>query len=197
MRYTPITRGATCTNTRSHTLLLLDCNLRLCHWVGIIHTETSSRRKSKCGVGLGMNEGGGVLFQKSPLASVNSTPSSSRPSCLHANLCPPKPTTRTQHKCTTISTPKTTGVSLPPSLSFFNSLPQLTYAGCSQVMQILDECHARGFLHTMTGACNEAKRDVNACLRAERLERTAKNRAKAKVAREKTLELWKEIDENS
>lgn len=49
----------------------------------------------------------------------------------------------------------------------------------------------------MAGGCNEAKRNVNACLRAERLERTAKNREKAKIAREKTLELWKEIDENS
>lgn len=64
-------------------------------------------------------------------------------------------------------------------------------------MQILDECHARGFLHKMAGGCNSAKRDVNACLRAERLERTAENRAKAKVRREQTLELWKEIDENS
>lgn len=64
-------------------------------------------------------------------------------------------------------------------------------------MQILDECHARGFLHKMTGGCNNAKRDVNACLRAERLERTAENRAKAKLKREHTLELWREIDENS
>ncbi len=64
-------------------------------------------------------------------------------------------------------------------------------------MRILDECHARGFLHKLAGGCNEAKRDVNACLRAERLERGAKNRAKAKVARQKTLEMWREIDENS
>lgn len=64
-------------------------------------------------------------------------------------------------------------------------------------MQILDECHARGFLHAMTGGCNDAKRDVNACLRAERLERTAKNRDKAKIAREKTLAMWREIEENS
>ena len=64
-------------------------------------------------------------------------------------------------------------------------------------MQILDECHTRGFLHVMTGGCNEAKRNVNACLRAERLERTAKNREKAKIEREKRLQLWREIDENS
>lgn len=64
-------------------------------------------------------------------------------------------------------------------------------------MQLLDECHARGLLHTMTGGCNEAKQNVNACLRAERLARSAKNRAEAKVAREKRLKLWREIDENS
>ena len=64
-------------------------------------------------------------------------------------------------------------------------------------MQILDECHARGFLHVMTGGCNDAKRNVNACLRAERLERTAKNREKAKIEREQTLQVWREIDEKS
>lgn len=64
-------------------------------------------------------------------------------------------------------------------------------------MRMLDECHARGFLHKLFGGCNDVKRDVNACLRAERLERTAQNRAKAKMAREKRLELWREIDENS
>lgn len=64
-------------------------------------------------------------------------------------------------------------------------------------MQLLDECHARGLLHVMAGGCNDAKQNVNACLRAERLERTAKNREKAKVAREKTLAVWREIEENS
>lgn len=64
-------------------------------------------------------------------------------------------------------------------------------------MQLLDECHAQGFFHKMSGACNTAKRDVNACLRAERLERTAENRAKAKVQKEKRVELWREIEENS
>ena len=64
-------------------------------------------------------------------------------------------------------------------------------------MQILDECHARGFLHKVTGGCNRAKTDVNMCLRAERLERTARNREEAKREREKIKEKWKEIDMNS
>ena len=64
-------------------------------------------------------------------------------------------------------------------------------------MQMLDECHARGFLYKVIGGCNKAKQEVNMCLRAERLERTARNRQKAKQEREKILEKWKEIDANS
>ncbi len=64
-------------------------------------------------------------------------------------------------------------------------------------MSALDECHAQGFLHKMTGGCNDAKRDVNKCLRAERLERTARNREKAKEKRERIEKIWKEIDEES
>ena len=64
-------------------------------------------------------------------------------------------------------------------------------------MAALDECHAQGFLHKMLGGCNEAKRDVNKCLRAERLERTAKNREKSKAKKERIQAIWKEIDEQS
>ena len=62
-------------------------------------------------------------------------------------------------------------------------------------MAALDECHAQGFLHKMTGMCNDAKREVNKCLRAERLERTAKNREKAKEKRARIERIWKEIDD--
>ena len=64
-------------------------------------------------------------------------------------------------------------------------------------MQILDECHARGFVYRLFGNCNKAKRDVNICLRAARLERTAKNREQAKKDRENVEKKWKEIDLNS
>ena len=64
-------------------------------------------------------------------------------------------------------------------------------------MQILDECHARGFLYKAIGMCNGAKRDVNMCLRAERLERTKKNREQARREREKIKGVWNEIDANS
>ena len=69
--------------------------------------------------------------------------------------------------------------------------------GCEEVMALLDECHARGFIHSVLGNCNQAKRNVNRCLRAARLERTALNREKSREKTEKTRALWKEIDENS
>ena len=71
------------------------------------------------------------------------------------------------------------------------------WLGCEEVMAALDECHARGFLHKMFGGCNEVKREVNRCLRAERLERTARNRELAKAKKEKIQRVWKEIDEQS
>ena len=64
-------------------------------------------------------------------------------------------------------------------------------------MQILEECHARGFVYKLFGNCNDAKRDVNMCLRAARLKRTAKNREKAKKDRERIEQKWRDIDMNS
>ena len=45
--------------------------------------------------------------------------------------------------------------------------------------------------------CNNLKRDVNKCLRAERLDRTASNREEAKEKRQKMKAMWAEIDANS
>lgn len=64
-------------------------------------------------------------------------------------------------------------------------------------MNALEECHARGFLWKAMGMCTTAKHQVNMCLRAKRLERTAKNREEAKVKRERIKEKWAEVDANS
>lgn len=69
--------------------------------------------------------------------------------------------------------------------------------GCGELSAILDECHARGFLWKSIGMCNTAKRDVNKCLRAERLERTMKNREAAKEKKAQITEKWTEIEQNS
>ncbi|TVY88463.1 COX assembly mitochondrial protein [Lachnellula willkommii] len=68
---------------------------------------------------------------------------------------------------------------------------------CEEVMTILDECHARGFLWKSVGMCNDAKTAVNMCLRAQRLERTRKNREAAKVKNQEIRAKWAEIDSNS
>jgi len=68
---------------------------------------------------------------------------------------------------------------------------------CEEVMILLEECHARGFLWKAFGNCNDAKKNVNICLRAERLERSRLNREKAKVRREQYEKAWKDVDENS
>lgn len=64
-------------------------------------------------------------------------------------------------------------------------------------MTALEECHARGFIWKSMGMCSNLKRDVNKCLRAERLERTAYNREQAKAKRAKVKAVWAEIDANS
>lgn len=64
-------------------------------------------------------------------------------------------------------------------------------------MTALDECQAKGFLWKTMGMCTTLKHDVNMCLRAARLERTAKNREEAKQKRERINARWAEIDANS
>jgi len=64
-------------------------------------------------------------------------------------------------------------------------------------MTALDECHARGFMWKAMGMCTNLKSEVNKCLRAERLERTAENREKAKAKKAKIQAIWAEIDANS
>lgn len=71
------------------------------------------------------------------------------------------------------------------------------HPGCEEIMTALDECQAKGFLWKTIGMCTNLKHDVNMCLRAERLDRTAKNREIAKQKREKVNARWAEIDANS
>lgn len=64
-------------------------------------------------------------------------------------------------------------------------------------MTALEACHAKGFLHKTMGNCSELKHEVNMCLRAERLQRTAHNREEAKAKRVKMDKIFAEIDANS
>ncbi|KAI9064183.1 UPF0287-domain-containing protein [Trametes sanguinea] len=75
--------------------------------------------------------------------------------------------------------------------------PQLTEKKlvCREFIQALEACHASGW-NRWTGACNQAKHDLNMCLRKERIDRTTENREKAKVRRQKTEQAWKELHDD-
>lgn len=61
---------------------------------------------------------------------------------------------------------------------------------CEEIMNALDECHARGFLYKALGNCNDIKRDVNKCLSAERSARAKRNRDVARDNRRRIEQIW-------
>ncbi|KAI1790800.1 UPF0287-domain-containing protein [Ganoderma leucocontextum] len=75
--------------------------------------------------------------------------------------------------------------------------PQLTEKKlvCLEFIQALDACHADGWSR-WTGACNQAKTNLNLCLRKERVDRTTKNRVEAKAKRGKVEQAWKELHDD-
>ncbi|KAG6166777.1 hypothetical protein E4U51_003335 [Claviceps purpurea] len=56
---------------------------------------------------------------------------------------------------------------------------------CEDLIAALEECHDKGLLHKASGACNDAKQKVIACLRQERSRVQTENRLAAKAKREK------------
>ncbi|KLJ09456.1 hypothetical protein EMPG_15126 [Blastomyces silverae] len=66
---------------------------------------------------------------------------------------------------------------------------------CTEIMTMLDECHAQGFLHKAFAGCNEIKREVNRCLGAERYRRAQNNRDKAREDRKRIEDVWKKDNE--
>ncbi|KAK4237148.1 cytochrome c oxidase biogenesis protein Cmc1-like protein [Achaetomium macrosporum] len=70
-------------------------------------------------------------------------------------------------------------------------------AGCEQVMQALEECHAKGFMWKAAGMCNDAKEQLAACLRAERAKNQDSNRNGVQDKQARIRQRWKEIEENS
>jgi len=63
---------------------------------------------------------------------------------------------------------------------------------CKGFFQTLEACHANAWLK-WTGGCNEPKHELNMCLRQVRLDRSEKNRAEAKIRREKIETAWAEL----
>ncbi|ODA82989.1 hypothetical protein RJ55_01498 [Drechmeria coniospora] len=56
---------------------------------------------------------------------------------------------------------------------------------CEDIIAVLEECHAKGFMHKAIGGCNGVKDKVNQCLREERAKIQAENRATAKAKRDR------------
>ncbi|KIW64395.1 hypothetical protein PV04_09330 [Phialophora macrospora] len=67
--------------------------------------------------------------------------------------------------------------------------------GCEEIMNALDECHARGFLYKATGGCNDIKREVNRCLSGERTKKSKNNRETALERRARIEAVWAKFDE--
>jgi COX assembly protein 2 len=64
---------------------------------------------------------------------------------------------------------------------------------CWEVINALEECHARGFLWKSVGMCNGAKEKVTACLGAERKKRATANRETARARRDKIKKMEDEL----
>jgi len=68
---------------------------------------------------------------------------------------------------------------------------------CDNIIEIFEQCHDDHPLMKFMGTCNDLKRQLTLCLRAERKMTQKANAEKAAVKREKIQQKWKEIDENS
>ncbi|GAA5864443.1 hypothetical protein JCM8547_005822 [Rhodosporidiobolus lusitaniae] len=68
---------------------------------------------------------------------------------------------------------------------------------CLAVIEALKQCHEQNPWMKLAGVCNDQKHALNLCLRAERVERTDKNREAAKKKREEFVAKWKEIEKDS
>jgi len=64
-------------------------------------------------------------------------------------------------------------------------------------MNALEECHAQGFMWKAMGMCNNAKKNLVQCLKAERWKSQSANRNGVADKKDRVRQLWKEIDENS
>ncbi|KAI8073958.1 hypothetical protein BC940DRAFT_231651 [Gongronella butleri] len=78
--------------------------------------------------------------------------------------------------------------------------PQLVihkHEGCEGVIEALDQCHRANSFNKFLGFCNDAKRQVDACLKEEFLYQRAQNKDKNKAKRDRMKQVWKDLDEPS
>lgn len=70
----------------------------------------------------------------------------------------------------------------------------LSLSGCEEIMNALEECHAKGFLWKMFGGCNSIKAEVNKCLSQERTKKSRKNRETGLERRRRIEAIWEQMD---
>ncbi|KAJ7738471.1 hypothetical protein DFH07DRAFT_966057 [Mycena maculata] len=63
---------------------------------------------------------------------------------------------------------------------------------CQEFMDALEQCHSSNWARLL-GYCNKQKDELNACLRKERVERTAQNRELSKEKNIKTEQARKKF----
>ena len=71
------------------------------------------------------------------------------------------------------------------------------HADCLELINQLEDCHKAGFLARFNGQCNDIKKELTLCLRAERLARQRVNQEKAKQRNAKAQVAWQEIEKES
>ncbi|KAK6910485.1 hypothetical protein V866_000615 [Kwoniella sp. B9012] len=65
---------------------------------------------------------------------------------------------------------------------------------CAELIEALEECHAKGMMARLTGACNAQKSALSMCLRKERKDREARNHESAKLRTIKKKQVWEELE---
>ncbi|KAF9512790.1 hypothetical protein BS47DRAFT_1297208, partial [Hydnum rufescens UP504] len=62
---------------------------------------------------------------------------------------------------------------------------------CKEIVEELEKCREAGFINRYFGGCNDVKRKLNLCLRAERAERTARHIEKSRRENKSPEEAWR------
>ncbi|KAI8379254.1 uncharacterized protein BYT42DRAFT_613584 [Radiomyces spectabilis] len=69
------------------------------------------------------------------------------------------------------------------------------HEGCEKVIEALDACHRANSFNKFIGACNDAKKAVDDCLKEEFLIHRAENKARAAAKRAKLEKAWRDLEE--
>ncbi|SAM07662.1 hypothetical protein [Absidia glauca] len=78
--------------------------------------------------------------------------------------------------------------------------PQLIiqkYEGCEEVIEALEQCHKANSFNKFLGFCNDAKIQVDHCLKKEFAIQRQENKSKGAEKRAKMKNVWQDMDRPS